>query len=221
MRNIGILLAGGSGSRFGGDAPKQYLKLGGKELIAYSIAAFRAAQRADELLVVAQPEHHAALADAYGVRCVAAGESRNASLKSALVYIEARCKCCENVLVHEAARPFLTAEIVDAYFAALVAYDAVITAQHVTDSLGSCDAHVVDRSRYYLIQAPEAFRFKLLAAHFSADSPITATVQQLPADCRVKRNYDFRLNHKITYPEDLLLAEALLQRREAAVCADR
>lgn len=218
MRNIGILLAGGCGARFGGGTPKQYLMLDGKPLIAYSVEAFRATSAVDALLIVAQPAHHAALARAYGVQCVAAGESRNASLGNALAYIETHFPACENVLVHEAARPFLTAALVDAYFAALDSYDAVITAQYVTDSLGSLDAPVVDRSRYYLIQAPEAFRFKLLTAHFSAASPVTATIQQLPANCRVKRNYNFRLNCKVTYPEDLLLAEALLAGKEAA-CA--
>ncbi len=58
-----------------------------------------------------------------------------------------------------------------------------------------------------MIQIPEAFRFKKLKEHFYPDSPITSIVQQLPKDSKVFRNYDFKFNLKITYPEDLFIAE--------------
>jgi len=101
--------------------------------------------------------------------------------------------------------------LVDKYFALLDEYDAVITAQQITASLGREGEHVTDRSEYYLIQAPEAFKFALLERYFKADSPITATNQQLPPESRVFRNYEFRNNYKITYPEDLIIAEHLMR----------
>jgi len=212
MKNIGVILAGGFGSRFGSSTPKQYLSINNKEIISYSIEAFGNSKLTDKLIVVVDEDekYKNRIEDTYKVECIRGGKSRNASLYNALKYIESNYEC-ENVLFHEAARPFITASIIDEYFNLLTENDAVITSKKITDSLGKIGQHVTDRSEYYLIQAPEAFKFDLILNNFSPDSDITATVQQLPENIKMKKYFDFPLNYKVTYPEDLIIAEQIMK----------
>ena len=217
MKNIGILLSGGVGSRFGSNLPKQYTLLNNQEVISYSINAFKKSKILDDFIVVAGESEIQSnvLQDKYHVQTVLGGDTRNKSLMNGLEYIHEHIPDCEFVFVHEAARPFLSAEIVDSYIKYLhEGYDAVITAQKITASLGSEETWVVDRSRYFLIEAPEAFNFKLLWENFDAESTITATVQQLPESIRLMKYYDFPNNHKLTYPSDIEIMESLLQKKE-------
>ena len=213
--NIGVILGGGLGTRFKGTIPKQYVKLNGKEIIAYSIEAFTKAKALDAFVVVVDEKSYknGSVAEKYGVDCILGGNSRNASVRNALHYIKVKYPDCKNVMIHEAARPFITSEIIDTYMGYLTEYDAVITTKTITDSLGKVGQHVVDRSEYYLIQAPEAFDFQLLADNFSPDSPITATVQQMPESATFKCYYDFVDNHKVTFAEDLGVYEQLMKHR--------
>ncbi|MCL2125555.1 MAG: 2-C-methyl-D-erythritol 4-phosphate cytidylyltransferase [Oscillospiraceae bacterium] len=209
--NITLILSGGSGVRFGSGTPKQYYMLMGKEVIAYSIDASLNSNLMNETIIIAGTQYVERLSGAYGVTCIEGGASRNESLKKGLDYINVTYPSCEKVFINEAVRPFLTTKIIDEYYSYLDEYDAVITTQHITDSLGRDGEAVTMRDEYYLIQAPEAFRFDYLYRHFSAESTITATVQQLPDDRKVLKYFDFRHNMKITYKEDLLHAEQILR----------
>lgn len=211
--NIGIILAGGIGSRFRNNKPKQYMKLSGKEVLQYSIDAFSQASLIDKYICVV--DHSTFLEntiqDKFGLVCVKGGDTRNESIKNALNYIFETYSNVNAVFVHEAARPFITSEVIDKYIRNLSGYDAVITAVEITDSLGKKTGEVVDRSDYHLIQAPECFLFDTLYRDFKAESNITSTSHQLSAGTKVKYLYDFIGNIKITYPEDLFLAEQMLK----------
>lgn len=211
--NVALILSGGLGERFGGETPKQYQMLAGKWVIAYTIEALKTSAKIDKIIAVVSDHYLAVLREKYKIESVSGGNSRNESLWNGLEYINEKYPNCDRVLINEAARPFITPELVDRYVSLLEEYDAVITTKHITDSLGKENYHITDRSQYYLIQAPEAFRFRLLYNHFRAESPITATVQQLPPGSKVYRNFDFRDNIKITYPEDLDLVEFLMRGR--------
>ncbi len=148
------------------------------------------------------------------IECIEGGKTRNQSLRAALEYIGKNVEC-DHVIILEAARPMVNEEIVDKYLTILdEGWDAVITGQKITDSLGSFDHHTVDRSRYYLIQAPEAFVFKLLYDNFDAKSEITATNQQLPDGSRTFIYFDFKDNYKVTYPEDLMMIEDRMRLKD-------
>lgn len=214
--NVGMILSGGSGTRFGGDLPKQYHELCGKEVIAYSVEALKGTRQIDSVVVVADPVYVPVLQEKYGTDCISGGKTRNASLRLGLEYIKNTFPDCEKVFITEAARPFLTAGLVEEYLTCLDEYDAVITTKQITDSLGRYGEAVTCRDEYYLIQAPEAFHFSSLYQHFREDSPITATVQQLPAERRVLNYENFRTNLKITYPEDLVIAEYWMKARQEA-----
>jgi 2-C-methyl-D-erythritol 4-phosphate cytidylyltransferase/2-C-methyl-D-erythritol 2,4-cyclodiphosphate synthase len=210
--NVTVILSGGSGTRFGGDTPKQYRMLLGEEIIAYAVRAAKASVLTERVLIVAQREHTERLENTYGIECAEAGATHNASVKNALHCIKSRCPACENVLFADAARPFVTAKLMDEYYRLLEDCDAVITARRITDSLGREGETFTDRSPYYLIQKPEAFRFGMLSERFDADSPCTAIVQQLPPEAKVRKRFGTENNMKITHPEDLFLAEALMKR---------
>ncbi len=216
--NICLILSAGTSNRFGGDIPKQYKLLAGKEVVTYSIEAMRQATSVDKIVVISDEENIKKLCKRYDVVATNGGETRNQSLRNGLEYIKKYYPQCKRVFINEAARPFITAELVDGYFSKLDKYEAVITAQHITDSLGRYAEEVTERAEYYLVQAPEAFHFHLLYDYFSADSPVTATFQQLPAGTHVYRNFDFRQNLKITYPEDLFIAEALMRYYDEISC---
>lgn len=211
--NIAMILSGGSGSRFGSDIPKQYNILNGKEVIGYSIDALKNSNNTDAILAICDSSYKQHLTSKYGIVCVEGGSSRNDSLRRGLEYIKNNYPDCSKVFITEAARPFLTSELVDRYFEFLDEYDGVITTQHITDSLGKFGEKVTLRDKYYLVQAPEAFRFNPIYKGFKADSLITATSQQLPDGCTVMNYFDFKNNIKITYPEDLIIAEQLMKMR--------
>ena len=100
MSSIGIILAGGIGSRFGADKPKQYCKIFDKEMIWYSIDAFRRAKSIDDFIVVvdANEMQSGRLAQEYGVTLVQGGNTRNESFKNALDYINITFPDCEKII---------------------------------------------------------------------------------------------------------------------------
>ncbi len=208
--NVSVILSGGVGVRFGNELPKQYQNLLGKEVIAYVVEALKQSVKTDEILIVAGKEDIPRLQSAYGVSCTVAGSSHNASVKNGLEYIQAHYPSCRNVLWVDAARPFLDAKTVDQYFTWLNEYDGVITTRRITDSLGREGVAFTNREEYYLIQKPEAFKFSMLYSRFSASSETTAIVHQFPHDAAVKKCFGSNQNMKITYPEDLPLAEYLM-----------
>ena len=208
-RNIIMITAGGVGQRFGVDTPKQYLPLLGKPVIQYVIEACRASRKADAILVMAAEEYHEMLRETYGVDVCTAGETLNQTKRMGIDYIREHGGC-EKLVVADAVRPMITAEVLDRLFAVLDKYDAVGCARKITDSLGSLDCWLVDRERFYTISAPEGFRFSLLDRCFRADSILTESIQQLPEDSKVKLLFDVPYFDKITYPEDLVRMEALL-----------
>lgn len=108
--NIGVILAGGIGSRFKSDKPKQYIKLNGKEIIEYTVNAFKKSNRIDHILCVLDTNtlQEGRIEKKYNIKCIQGGDTRNASLKNALDYIKDSYKNVTNIFIHEAARPFNT-----------------------------------------------------------------------------------------------------------------
>lgn len=209
--NISVILSGGIGVRFGAELPKQYQLLVGREVIGYAVDAINQAAASDKLIIVAAEDDIQRLKSTYGIECAKAGNTHNASVKSGLDYIRLHYPGCRKVLFADAARPFLETKTVERYFAVLDDNDAVITTQKITDSLGKEGSIFVDRAEYFLIQKPEAFRFDLLYSSFSINSTATAIVQQMPYGSRIHKCFDQGKNLKVTYPDDLLLAEYLME----------
>ena len=213
-KNIIMITAGGVGQRFGANTPKQYLFLNGKPVISYVIEACKKSRLADAVLVVADPLYHDEIKTTYGVDVANNGSELNITKRNGFDYIREHSSC-EKLIVVEAVRPALEPEILDKTFELLDDYDAVACARKITDSLGHYGEWVVNRADYYTLNPPEGFRFPLLDKYFSPDSTYTESLQQLPDTSRVYLNFDVPYLDKITYPEDLAKAEALMQWREA------
>ena len=211
-KSIGIVLAGGIGQRFGGDKPKQYFKINGKEMIAYSIELFRNAKSIDDFVVVLNPEEYenGRIAREYGVRVVKGGATRNWSFKNAMDYIAREFPDCEKIIENNAACPLTKPETIDEYIAKLDEYDWVQTTLKITDALGSYKDRTVDREDYFLIQAPDAYRFKLLYSCFDADHPNGHPAAQLPKDTRGYNAFSKGRVFKVTHPDDIKVIEVLM-----------
>lgn len=217
MLAIGIILAGGIGSRFGADKPKQYCKIFDKEMIWYSIDAFRQAKSIDDFIVVVDDNEmqSSRLVNDYGVTLVQGGSTRNESFKNALDYINKTFPDCEKIIENNAACPMITAELIDEFMELLDEYDYVNTAYKITDALGSYKDRIANREDFYLIQAPDAYRFPLLYKHFNKDSELCHPAHQLPLTATEYRYFDYTDNYKVTYPDDIKIVEMMMTRRNA------
>lgn len=211
--NVGVILSGGIGSRFGMDKPKQYLTLYGKEVIAYTIEELKKAKKIDKVLVVANHEEYVSgrIEKQYGVTVIEGGSSRAHSFNNAINYIKDNFEDCKKVVFHEAARPLVLAEVFDKYMDLLDEYDNIESCKHITDSLGNYKTRAANREEFYLIQAPEAYRFNVLLEYFDVDSDIYYAAHQLPDSTKGYKYFDIPYNYKLTYPDDVNIIEYFLK----------
>ena len=214
-----VVVAAGSGTRSGG--AKQWRLLGGKPVIRWSVEALLKAGAQDVVVVIstgAEAEATQALAGLKGWRTVTGGAARADSVKAGLAALggpEDR-----PVLVHYAARPFLSSSVIARCIEALSEADGALPALPVADSLrravDGIVAGSVKREALWRAQTPQTFRLKTLTEAYAAwpsDEAATdeATVVER-AGGRVKIvDGDARLM-KLTYPEDFAMAEALIPR---------
>ena len=221
MRVIALLMAAGSGTRFGAASPKQYLPLLGRPVLRHAAEALLADGLVEAILPVVPAGQEAqvgAMLD--GLPClppVAGGDSRQQSVQAGLRALVAAAP--DAVLVHDAARPILPAGTVAALVEALKTHPGAIPAQPVTDTLKAGSGDVIDRTvpraGLFRAQTPQAFRFAaLLQAHRDATSEATDDASLLEAaGLPVALLPGSESNIKVTYPEDLARAEAALLPR--------
>ncbi|VUX44879.1 Bifunctional enzyme IspD/IspF [Candidatus Defluviicoccus seviourii] len=174
-RCAALIVAAGRGSRFGGPKPKQYLDLAGQSVIRRAVLPFVGHAAVDVIQVVIHPDDAAICAHALAgldlPPFVAGGASRQDSVRLGLESLNEHKP--ELVLIHDAARPFVTGAIIDRVLAALGSAPAAIAAQPVVDTLkrsGGGDTGVVvetiARAGLWRAQTPQGFHFEaILAAH--------------------------------------------------------
>jgi 2-C-methyl-D-erythritol 4-phosphate cytidylyltransferase / 2-C-methyl-D-erythritol 2,4-cyclodiphosphate synthase len=165
-----IIAAGGSGRRLGSSVPKQLLEVGGRTLLQRSIDAFRSHPEVSSV-IVAVPADLLAAPPRWldGVRLVAGGERRQDSVANAF---EAIGGDVDIVLVHDAARPFVTSEVISRAIQGAVAHGAAIAAVPVSDTVKRVAREVIvetlPREEIFLAQTPQAFRRDVLGAAIRA-----------------------------------------------------
>jgi len=204
---VGLIPAGGSGERLGADRPKAFVVCAGRPLVEWSLEVLSAVC---DRVIVAGPAGHLL------PEWVEGGASRSASVRNALAAApEAR-----TVVVHDAARPLLTRDLVEACLAALMGVDGAIAAAPVTDTIKEAfpDGTVertLDRSRLWAVQTPQVFRADALRRALDVDEGVLAAatddatlVEAAGGSVRVVEAP--RENFKITSAADLARAEALL-----------
>ncbi|MCW2957670.1 MAG: ispD [Solirubrobacterales bacterium] len=216
-RAVALLVAAGRGERLGSDGPKAFVRCGGRPMLEWSVDALRGAGVAK--IVVALPAGFDAPAGCIGVT---GGEERSHSVRAAL---HAAGDGADVVLVHDAARPLVTPQIVRDCLAALQGdVEAAVAAAAVTDTVKEAEGHDVvrtlDRSRLWAIQTPQVFRARALHRVLAQDDVVLAraTDDASLIEARGGRVVVVpcpRDNFKVTTPEDLQLAELVLAARAA------
>ena len=221
MRAAAIIVAGGSGSRMG--RPKQFLPLGGSTVVELSLRCFSSLPEIESVVVVlgkdVLAEHGGRLAGGK-VSVVAAGDTRMGSVRNGFAAIPSGV---DVVAVHDGARSLITPEIVRATLAEAVKSGAAVAAVPVKDTLkrvGAGSPAVLEtprRADFWAAQTPQTYRYSVLkeALDKFKDDVDATDESQLVERCGrtvsvVPSSYE---NFKITTPEDMIMAEAVLDAR--------
>jgi 2-C-methyl-D-erythritol 4-phosphate cytidylyltransferase/2-C-methyl-D-erythritol 2,4-cyclodiphosphate synthase len=215
MSFAAILVAAGSGVRAGGETPKQWRTLAGRPVARWPAEALLAAG-ADEVIAVVRSGDDKVAQSAFAglarVRIVSGGAERLDSVRAGLAAVPN----AQTVLIHDAARPFLSTTHVAALLDALVDSDAALPALPVADTLKRDRAgriETVSRDGLYRAQTPQAFRADALKrAHAmwpAGETPTDDAVMIERAGGRVRLVAGDPMLMKLTYPEDFLMAERL------------
>ena len=232
MRTVAVVLAGGSGARFGTPVPKQLLPLAGRPMILHSVAAFEQAPTVDQILVVMAAGHAGqvrALLGAGGYaklsNVIDGGATRTESTRCAIAELgDEEC----DVLFHDAARPLVSQQTIAGCVKALADHRAVGVAVPSSDTIAVVSDGLMTaiprRDSLARCQTPQGFRLSVIRrAYQLADAD--PRFGELPAtdDCGIVLRYlpelgvhvvpGSELNIKITYPRDLAIAEALLRQQ--------
>ena len=222
-----IVLSAGKGSRMNSDVHKQYLMLAGKPVIAYALEAFERSQVSDIVLVVGAGEEdycRTEIVEKYGFKkvktIVRGGKERYHSVYQGL-------KAAGNadyVLIHDGARPLLSDAIISRMMEAVRIKHACVTGMHVKDTIKITNEKdevqtTPERKNVWMVQTPQAFSYPLICDAYEKmmkqeDITITDDAMVVEKMCNipvslVEGSYT---NIKITTPEDILIAEAILKQ---------
>lgn len=218
-----IIVAGGSGTRMGADRPKQFLELAGEPVLVHTLRRFAAPGLNVRELVLVLPSDQLAtwqqLCQQHGIvvphTVVEGGATRWASVRNGLAHLAAHTNGV--VAVHDGVRPLTPHSVIEATYQAAYNHGAAVAAVVPKDSvrgLNQQGSYALNRSRLRLVQTPQCFDLALLRrayqlpelTNFTDDASV---VEDLHPIHLVEGDYR---NLKITTPEDLVLAEALLRQ---------
>lgn len=182
MKTIAILPSGGQGKRFGAPLPKQYIKVNGKEILAYTIEIFEKCSLVDEIIIAADENYFGLInqiKEKYNfgklAQVIKGGKERQDSVFNALSSLT--CSDNDLIIVHDAVRPLLPEIVLESAINSAKIFDNVVVAIRARDTLIESDnsedvfaAGYVDRSRIFYAQTPQIFRFSnLMAAMLKAN----------------------------------------------------
>lgn len=240
-RCTAILLAAGSGSRMKSPVAKQFMLLKGRPLIWYSLNAIEKSKIIDDCIVVAAPDQmdymRKEIIQKYKFKkvdaVVAGGKERYESVAHALGVIASPRRKVPNengfVFIHDGARPFLTEDLLKRLYDETYQYGACVAAVPSKDTVKLSDergyvSQTPDRKRVWNVQTPQVFRVRLISEAFETMGnhierlreqkiPITddASVMELFSNTKVKLVMGSYKNIKITTPEDIGIAEKMLE----------
>ncbi len=230
---VAILLAGGSGQRFGADRPKQFVRIGERTVLEHSLAAFEQSPHIDAILIVSHPQHLDEVRELLPssqhpklLSVVAGGAERQDSTLNALrVLAQITDSPLEQIriLIHDAVRPAVSQSIIERVCTALHTNQAANLVVPVTDTLlevndNGTTAAMPSRARYRRVQTPQGFHAATLQHAY--DVALTDPNFQATDDCGVVFRYlpeveialveGEQRNIKLTYPEDLHVLHHLL-----------
>ncbi len=232
---VAILLAGGSGQRFGADRPKQFVRIGERTVLEHSLAAFEQSPHIDAILIVSHPHHLdevrqlLPLSQHPKLRAVVVGgaERQDSTLNALRALTQITYSPLEQIriLIHDAVRPAVSQSIIARVCTALHTHQAANLVVPVTDTLlevndNGTTAAMPSRARYRRVQTPQGFHAATLQHAY--DVALTDPNFQATDDCGVVFRYlpeveialveGEQRNIKLTYPEDLHVLHHLLEK---------
>ena len=226
MKNYAIILASGTGNRYGAEIPKQFVKIAGKTVFEHTIEVFQKSKYIDSIIVVITPEYRyfaeeLLLKNKFDkvVKLLNGGETRKESSSIGVNSIE---DSEANVIIHDCARLFVTDRIIKDCVDALDKYTAIDVAIPATDTVITVNNNFIEsipeRSSLMLSQTPQCFKLSLIKkAH-----ELSKGDNNFTDDCGLIVKYGLSEifivkgdteNIKITYPSDINLAEEILKNR--------
>ena len=221
MQKYAIIVAGGSGTRMKSDIPKQFINIGGKPILMHTIEAYTSYSSTLKLILVLpeiQVPFWRGLCEKHKFsikhKIVNGGNSRFQSVKNGLNAISGNGV----VAIHDGVRPFISTEIIKESFRVAAEKGNAVTSVPLKDSIRFVEGeknNVVDRNQYQLIQTPQTFQIDLIKRAFEAKEETSftddASVLERLGDKINLIAGDYK-NIKITTSEDLIMANAILNR---------
>ena len=232
---VAILLAGGSGQRFGADRPKQFVRIGERTVLEHSLAAFEQSPHIDAILIVSHPQHLDEVRQLLPssqhpkLRAVVAGgaERQDSTLNALRALAQITDSPLEQIriLIHDAVRPAVSQSIIERVCTALHTHQAANLVVPVTDTLlevndNGTTAAMPSRARFRRVQTPQGFHAATLQHAYGV--ALTDPNFQATDDCGVVFRYlpeveialveGEQRNIKLTYPEDLHVLHHLLEK---------
>ena len=230
MKTVAVILSGGHGSRFGTSVPKQYTKLAGKMVIEHTLSIFQSHPLIDEVCIVAHKDYiklieKSVLHNLYSKvkKILIGGDQR---YESSLVAIQAyhhKYPDDTKILFHDSVRPFVDHDTISRCLTALDQYDAVDVAIGCSDTIIEVDQNVIidipNRSQLRSGQTPQAFKLSTIKSAY--DLALVDPNFKTTDDCGAIKKYlpsepifvveGSNTNIKITYKEDIYIADRLFQ----------
>ncbi len=225
MKKYAVIVAGGKGVRMGSAVPKQFLPLNGHPILYHTIKAFADAYT-DMQLVLVLPQDQLSYAqmvlqsfpERIDITIVAGGETRYHSVQNGLKVVD------ENsiVFVHDGVRPLVSTALIQRCYEQAVDKGSAIPAIPVADSmriLEDEDSRPIDREQMRIIQTPQTFKAEVILPAFQQDYQVAFTDEATVVEAYGDNVYlvdGEKRNIKVTTPEDMIVAEALLKARQNA-----
>lgn len=214
--NALILVAAGSGTRAGGEIPKQYQLIAGKPLLRWTLETLANTRFFDEIRVVVAKNDPfiAPLLETMDidVQLCEGGATRTLSVRSGLDSLKSSDIDC--VFIHDAARPFVTETLLADLSTALTNHDAAVPALPIADALKDLNGTAIDRDKLRRMQTPQAFHYSKIKAAFDAHTLEESFADDIAVAKRAGLSIAFTTgdegNFKVTYPEDFSKAEQRL-----------
>ncbi len=219
MKNIAIILAGGLGSRFNNGTPKQFLYLQNRRIIDYSINTFYNHADVDDIVIVCNNSWVEIMRKEYpDCNIIVGGKTRQ---ESSLIGLRACPKTTQIVILHDAARPFVSSGSISKSIQLLENYEAINLSVSTKDTVVYVDNNIISsipkRENIYLSQTPQSFKYKTILNAHKKTEQIDSTddiqlVKNMNIDCyNLKGDIN---NIKITYKSDLDIAKLIIKNRE-------
>lgn len=227
MKAQAIIPAAGEGTRMGSALPKTFLPIGGVPLIVHTLRAFEACQSVDKVVLVVHPDYaseYQKLVDQYEItkvkEYITGGAKRSESVGNGLTYVDPDCGI---IIVHDGARPLVKPEIIDKAVAMCVTDKAVVVGVPVKQTIKKINSvegsveRTLNREELWEIQTPQVFHRDVLVEAYEHAKSMDVTddaslVEQIGIKVKVIQG-DY-LNIKVTTPEDIIIAEKMLDTRK-------